>query len=152
MEPSWEIVLSARLLISAIFGGAIGFEREIRGQDAGVGTFAIVSMGACIFAMMSDLAVKTPGADNTRIAASVAAGIGFLGGGVILHHKNRISGLTTAAAMWTVSGVGLATGFGFYIIAATATVLCVIILSVRHLGLIQRKLERNRKDRQENNS
>lgn len=142
MDLTMEIILSLRLLVAALFGAAVGIEREVRGQDAGVGTFALVALGACAFAMMSDLAVKTPGADNTRIAASVAAGIGFLGGGIILHRKNRTSGLTTAAALWAVSGIGLATGFGYYIISAVATLLCVIILAIRHLQVFQRRLHR----------
>ncbi|MEZ4519725.1 MAG: MgtC/SapB family protein [Chloroflexota bacterium] len=90
MDLQAELILSVRLLVAALLGVAIGFEREIRGQDAGVGTFAIVALGACAFAIISNAAVATPSADNTRIAASVAGGIGFLGAGIILHRKSHI--------------------------------------------------------------
>ncbi len=146
MDLPSEIILSARLLLAALLGSAIGFEREFRGHEAGVGTFAIVALGACAFAIMSDLAVETAGADNTRIAASVAAGIGFLGGGIILHRKGHISGLTTAAALWAVSAVGLATGFGIYVVAVVSTLLVVVILSVRHVGPIKRRLIKMNED------
>lgn len=145
MDLSTELTLSIRLLIAAVFGAIIGIERELRDQDAGVGTFAIVSLGACAFAIMSNYMALSAGADNTRIAASVAGGIGFLGAGIIFNRKNHIRGLTTAAALWTVSGVGLAVGFGLYIIGGIATVLCVIILSIRHVRPVSRYLEDNDK-------
>lgn len=150
MDLTTEFALTIRLLVAAVFGAIIGIERELRDQDAGVGTFAIVCLGACAFAIMSDFMALSPGADNTRIAASVAGGIGFLGAGIILHRKNHIRGLTTAAALWTVSGVGLAVGFGLYILGGAATILCVLILSIRHIQPIARYLEDN--DKQGNRS
>jgi putative Mg2+ transporter-C (MgtC) family protein len=147
MDLTTELTLSARLLVAAVLGSIIGIEREMRDQDAGVGTFAIVCLGACAFAIMSFHLGDAPNTDSTRIAASVAGGIGFLGAGIILHRKNQIRGLTTAAALWTVSGVGLAVGFGLYVIAAVATVLCVAILTIRHLPPLERYLSDNDKRR-----
>lgn len=146
MDLSTEIVLAARLFIAALLGAIVGLERELRDQDAGVGTFALVGLGACAFAIMSYYMADAPGSDKTRIAASVASGIGFLGAGIILHRRNQIKGLTTAAALWTVSGVGLAVGFGLYVIAGVAALLCVIILSIRHLPPLERYLSEDRAD------
>ena len=93
MDIATELTLAARLLVAAVLGAIIGIEREMRDQDAGVGTFAIVCLGASAFAIMSYYMADEPGSDNTRIAASVAGGIGFLGAGIILHRKNHIRGL-----------------------------------------------------------
>lgn len=123
-----QLLMAVRLLVAAALGAAIGLEREIRGRDAGLRTFALVSMGACLFSVISDLVFKT---DNTRIAAGVVTGIGFLSAGVILQSKRHIGGLTTSATMWAAAGVGMAVGFGLWLLGTLATVLIIGILLLR---------------------
>ena len=120
-----------RLLLSLVFSGAIGFEREVSESNAGLKTHILVGVGATIVALMQvellnqvmDLAYSNPEiasvfrSDPGRIIAQVVSGIGFLGAGTIIVTKRNISGLTTAASIWTVAIIGLALGLGFYEIA-----------------------------------
>lgn len=141
LDLNTELIFAARLLVAALLGAAIGLERERHGQDAGVGTFSLVAIGAAIFAILSDVMATTPSADNSRVAAAVATGIGFLGAGVILRTKRRIVGLTTAAALWAVAAIGLAVGNGRYILSVVATAICLVILAIRHVPPIERRLD-----------
>ncbi len=140
---SWElqILMGGRLLLAVLLGSLIGLDRELRGRDAGLGTFAIVTLGACLFAMMSYLAVDN--ADQSRIAAAVVTGISFLGAGVILRGKRHVSELTTSAALWTAAAVGLAVGFGLYVLAVLTAAICIAILAGRHIPPVEQWLQAN---------
>jgi putative Mg2+ transporter-C (MgtC) family protein len=134
MLPDWELV--SRLLIAALLGAFVGFEREHLHKPAGLRTHMLVSTGACLFMIVSAfgfrdiLGTEHVTLDPSRVAAQVVSGIGFLGAGAILLRGKFIQGITTAASIWTVAAVGLATGGGLYIEAIAATVIILIILVV----------------------
>jgi putative Mg2+ transporter-C (MgtC) family protein len=124
-----------RLLVAAVFGGLVGIERERYNQPAGFRTHIILCVGSCLMMMLSifvalDIGNPARSADPGRIAAQVVSGIGFLGAGAILRFGVSVKGLTTAASLWTIAGIGLAVGSGFYLGAAIATVLMVLALSM----------------------
>ena len=127
-----------KLIIAAIVGGIIGFERETHGQAAGLRTNVLVCTGACLLMMLSlhiehmfravninDTVVRL---DPARIASYAIASMGFLGAGAIITGKGTVKGLTTAASMWLVTGMGLAVGAGFFIPAVASVVLSLIAL------------------------
>src|SRR5271154_3648171 len=124
----------ARLAVAAILGGIIGLERELRHRPAGLRTNMFICFGAAMFTILSDaLAVEHLG-DHTRIAAQIIPGIGFIGAGSILHTRGLTSGLTTAATLFVVAGVGMATGGGLYLTAIFATgVILIALFSLGHL-------------------
>lgn len=131
---SWEEILF-RLFLASVFGGLIGLERERKDWTAGMRTHMMVSLGSALIMMVSSfgfsdvLGRENIVLDPSRIAAQVVSGIGFIGAGTILFmNKGRIRGLTTAAGLWTVAAIGLATGSGMYLAAGTATVFALIIL------------------------
>ena len=116
MIPEWELCL--RLLLSCILGGVIGYERQSRRKSAGLRTNMLVCLGSCLIMVLSqemyhEVEGKT-NADPARLAAQVVSGIGFLGAGAIMKEGLTVTGLTTAACLWVVSGVGLAIGAGYY--------------------------------------
>jgi putative Mg2+ transporter-C (MgtC) family protein len=121
-----------KLLIAAVMGGLVGIERQIEGQNAGFRTLLLVCLGSCLFTIASVHIYKVYGAytDPGRIAAQIVVGIGFLGAGAILRHGNYIRGLTTAASLWMVSAIGMAVGFGEYLLAGFATILVLINLVI----------------------
>ena len=110
MPTQFELVLFLRLFISVLLGVLIGFERTNRYKEAGIRTHAIVALGSCLLMILSKYGFPDVAqADHSRIAAQVVTGIGFLGAGMILVRKNTVSGLTTAAGIWTTSAVGMTT-------------------------------------------
>jgi len=123
-----------RLLVAALLGSLIGLERERRHWTAGLRTHMLVCVGAALFMIVSAYgfadALKNPNVvlDPSRVAAQVVSGIGFLGAGTILLRREVIRGLTTAASLWTVAAIGLASGGGLYFAAVSATVLILVIL------------------------
>ena len=125
----------ARLLVAAILGSAIGFERERLLRAAGVRTHMLVSVGACLVMIVSAYgfqnATKMPHVvlDPSRMAAQVVSGIGFLGAGSILLRNEVVRGLTTAASIWAVAAIGLACGGGLYFAAVLATAVILVILA-----------------------
>lgn len=131
----WDVTL--RLIIAAFLGGLIGFERESHGKEAGVRTYALVSLGSALMMVISLQMYFTyqGNTDPGRLAAQVISGIGFLGAGAIIRFERggvqeKISGLTTAAGIWTASGIGLACGLGMYHPAIITTIFCLVILIV----------------------
>jgi len=128
---AWEI--AARLILSVVLGGVIGFERERHNRPAGFRTHILVCSGSALIMMVSAYGFTGQMgegflADPGRIAAGVVTGIGFLGAGTILQQRGSVRGLTTAATIWVVSGVGLAAGIGFYLGATLTTVFVLISL------------------------
>ena len=138
MVPEWE--LYARLVLAAALGGAVGLERELRDQAAGFRTHMLVSLGSCLFALVSAFGVDALFAgdvpevtsDPTRIAAQIVSGIGFLGAGAILRYGTTVRGLTTAASLWVVAAIGMAAAFGAYLLSlATAALTLVALFGLR---------------------
>ena len=122
-----------RLLLAAVLGGIIGYQREKAGKEAGLRTNILISLGAALFTVASIYGFI--GSDPSRIASGVVTGIGFIGAGVILHRTGgAVVGLTTAATIWVVAGIGLLAGAGLYLISVVATVLVVIALLLPHLN------------------
>jgi putative Mg2+ transporter-C (MgtC) family protein len=133
MISNWELVL--RLLVAAGLGSLIGAERERLVWAAGLRTHMLVSVGACLFMIVSAFGfadiLGTPNVvlDPSRVAAQVVSGIGFLGAGSILLRGDVVRGLTTAASLWTVAAIGLAVGGGLYLAAVAATIVILVILA-----------------------
>lgn len=123
-----------RLLISTFLGGLIGLERQFRRRNAGWRTHILVSLGSCLIMLTSlyvfDIYKNKAPIDPARIAAGVITGIGFLGAGAIMRGETGVIGLTTAASIWLVAGIGLAAGCGFYSAALSTTALALITLLV----------------------
>jgi putative Mg2+ transporter-C (MgtC) family protein len=125
-----------RLVVAALLGGAVGIERELRDREAGFRTHLLVSAGSALFTLVSAYGfhdfIANGGsviqADPTRIAAQIVTGIGFLGAGAIIREGLAVRGLTTAATLWVVAAIGMASGAGYYAAAVTATVLTVVAL------------------------
>lgn len=148
MAPGSDLEMIGRLVLAAVLGFLIGLERELAGQPAGERTHALASLGAAVFALISTMAF--PGSDPARVAAGVVTGLGFLGAGMILKEKEReIHGLTTAAGIWAVGGIGLAIGAGLYLLGATAAVLVGLLLALERLLKINKRLRRQRRGRTE---
>lgn len=117
----YEIVV--RFLLAALWGGVVGAEREYRNKSAGFRTMIMISLGSCFFTMIS---IYLGGKENAdRIAANIVTGIGFLGAGVIFRSDNKVTGITTAATIWTVAAVGMGIGAGHYF-AATVGSLAIL--------------------------
>lgn len=121
-----------RMLVAALVGGVIGYERELRGKVAGIRTHLLVALGACLFMIISQYGFT--GADKfdaARVAASVVGGLGFLGGGIIM--KNRhVSGLTTAAGIWVTGAIGMTAGAAMYELTAVCSVLLLLCAEAAH--------------------
>lgn len=140
MDWNLELLMAFRALVAVSLGGFIGWERERHGREAGVRTYGAVALGACIFALISTHV--TGGSNPHVIAAGVVTGVGFLGAGVILREGGNIVGLTTAATLWATASVGLAIGYGMYILGVLVSVIVFGLLAVHHLprwGRLKRK-------------
>jgi putative Mg2+ transporter-C (MgtC) family protein len=119
-----------RLTVGLVLGAAVGWERELQRMPAGFRTHALVGLGSAIFTVVSAYAFAGPLSDPTRIAAQIVTGVGFLGGGAILHYRGSVRGLTTAASLWAVAAVGMAAGAGLYVIAVGGAVLVIVALDL----------------------
>jgi putative Mg2+ transporter-C (MgtC) family protein len=118
-----------KLFSAAFLGAMLGFERELSGKDPSLRTFALISVGSCLFAIASSESL--PGqkvGDPFRIAAQVVSGIGFLGAGVIFRSRHRVHGLTTAALMWMTAAIGLCVGMGRSDVAYSGTIIALILI------------------------
>jgi putative Mg2+ transporter-C (MgtC) family protein len=118
MDPSIPI----KLLVAALLGGIIGIERQFRDKPAGLRTNILICVGSTLFMSISTVY------GDTRIGAQIITGIGFLGAGAVLHSHGFVLGLTTAATIWVVAGVGMALGSGMYAVAVFATAMSLAIL------------------------
>ena len=121
-----EIEIAVRLVLAGVFGAAVGYERRSADKPAGLRTLSLVALGSALFTIISIFGFET--ADQSRVAAQIVTGVGFLGAGTILRSGVTVSGLTTAATIWAVAAIGMAVGSGMYIASATGTVLILIIL------------------------
>ena len=129
-----------RLILSAVIGGSIGIEREVKSRAAGLRTHILVSVGSTLIMLVSIYGFGKD-ADPSRLASQVVSGIGFLGAGTILRTGNGIKGLTTAASLWVCSGIGLAIGAGYYLGGVITSFIVLISLIV--LGSVERKVAKN---------
>jgi putative Mg2+ transporter-C (MgtC) family protein len=127
-----DAVLLQRLLLITVIAGAIGYERERHGRAAGLRTHILVGLGACLVMLTGLYLMETLAGrvelDPTRLAAQVVSGIGFLGAGTILRSRASVRGLTTAASLWAVAGVGLAAGAGFLRGAVFTGLIVMVVL------------------------
>lgn len=138
--PLWEGV--ARLLVVVVLAGAVGLERELRDQEAGLRTHMLVGLGAALFVLVGNFAWSDLEFGNdvgvvldpSRVVAYVITGIGFLGAGTIIKHGTSIKGLTTAASLWVVAAIGVAIGAGQYGLGVVAT--AVVLLSLWPLRML----------------
>jgi len=119
-----DLELLARLILAAVLGGAIGAERELNDQPAGLRTHMLLTTGACLFTLISAYGFGR-GTDPSRIAAQIVTGIGFLGGGAIVRDGLTVKGVTTAASIWATASVGVAIGAGSYVLGVGGAVLVV---------------------------
>jgi putative Mg2+ transporter-C (MgtC) family protein len=130
MPSDGQVIL--RLALSFVLSGFIGIERQLHRRNAGLRTHILVSVGACLIMLTSlyvfDIYKDITRVDPARIAAGVITGIGFLGAGAILKERDGVKGLTTAASLWVVAGIGLAVGVGFFSAAVFTAVLALIAL------------------------
>ena len=127
-----ELEMVLRLLLATAIGAIIGYQRERAGKPAGLRTHMLICTGSALFTIASMYGFGAA-SDPTRIAAGIVAGIGFLGAGAILRSRPGIvAGLTTAATIWAVAGIGLVAGAGLYLVSAVATFLILIVLLLPH--------------------
>ncbi len=129
-----EMIL--RIAVGGLLGALIGLERHLRAKEAGIRTHFLVGLGSALFMVISQFAFPDAERfDAARIAAQVVSGMGFLGAGLIIFQKNSVRGLTTAAGIWVVSAIGLASGAGMFWLGAAAAVMAVICLEAMHFFL-----------------
>ncbi len=123
-----------RMLLSMTLGAMIGAERKRKGQIAGIRTFALITMGACLAMLLSiyvpQVYLGLKNGDPGRIAAQVITGIGFLGGGAMIRAKGSVKGLTTAAGIWISAIIGMAVGVGMYVVSIGSTMLILMVLVI----------------------
>lgn len=146
-----EILTKVGLII--LLSGIIGIDREIRHKPAGAKTHILVGIGSTIFMMVSIYIYmqykETTQVDPGRIAAQVVTGIGFLGAGTIIQSGGSVMGLTTAASLWSVAGIGLAVGCGMYQLAiiATISVLFILFLTNKISEIIEKQVDKIKKEK-----
>ncbi len=129
-----QSVMFFKLVLAMLLGGLIGTERAVLArQAAGTRTFGLVSLGACLFVVVGNYVdtnyIGVVNLDPMHIAAAIVTGIGFLGGGLIIFHRDSLHGVTTAAGLWITAALGLAVGFGLYSVAIFTTVLTLIMFT-----------------------
>jgi putative Mg2+ transporter-C (MgtC) family protein len=141
-----------RLVVATLLGAVLGVEREYHGKVAGLRTNVLITLGAALFTLIS-VRLAGNGSENTRIAAQIVTGIGFLGGGAILRSRQSIHGLTTAATIWVNSAIGMAAAAGEFTLAVGTTMIALIALVglepvERALGQeAQKRFEEARRDK-----
>lgn len=128
LSPGAQLELIARLVVALALGSLIGWERELQRMPAGFRTHALVSLGSGIFTVVGAFAFGE--GDPSRVAAQIVSGIGFLGGGAILHYGGTVRGLTTAASLWAAAAVGMASGAGLFVVALASALLVIIALEL----------------------
>ncbi len=126
-----EISFIAKLALAVVLGFIIGAERESRGKDAGISTHVFVIAGAMLYTFMSMLVDP---ASESRIAAQIVSGIGFLGAGLILKEGTSVKNLTTAASIWYAGAIGMTIGFGYFVVAIIAAAASLVAPRIPHLS------------------
>jgi putative Mg2+ transporter-C (MgtC) family protein len=130
MDLPWQELVS-RLLLATVLCAVIGIEREVHQKPAGIRTNALIGLGSALMTICGILAASgVPGADPSRVGSIVVQGIGFLGAGAIIQSSGTVRGLTTAASMWVVAGIGIAAGFGYYALAVATSLVALVLLAI----------------------
>lgn len=129
--------VAGRLLMAAALGGAIGVDREWHHKPSGVRTNLLICFGAALFTFLSPIIAGEGSGNKAQIASNIVQGVGFLGAGLILHNRDRVSGLTSAATVWAVASIGMACGAGLYFPALYSAVLVIAVLEI--VGLLETK-------------
>jgi putative Mg2+ transporter-C (MgtC) family protein len=133
-----------KLGLALVLGTAIGIDRELRDKPAGIKTISLVTVAGTLLMIMSirlgEMAGDPRSVDMSRLAAGVVTGIGFLGAGTIIKNRNQVEGITTAAVIWLMSGVGMALGAGLYVVAIEAYVAGWICLGLGPIEALMRRL------------
>lgn len=149
MIAGTEFDTLGQVILAFILGGLIGLERELNDSAAGIRTYAVVCMGACVFGLASTHPVVLhyfPAAiDTTRIAAQVASGIGFIGAGVIFKEGVNTIGLTTAASLWGTAALGVVISFHLYLVALLTVVLMLLLLFLPRVTGYKAAIKKRRK-------
>ncbi len=127
-----------RLLLACFLGGAIGLEREAKRRAAGVRTNLLICMGCAFFTLMSAVLAGDTGTNKGQVASNIVQGIGFLGAGLILHTRSRVSGMTSAASIFVVASIGMACGAGLFAAATIATVIALLALEL--VGFLEQRI------------
>ncbi len=130
--------VATRLLLAAFLGGLIGLARAYHRKPSGVRTNLLICFGAAMFTFLSPVLAGELGNNKGQIAANVVQGIGFLGAGLILHNRDRVNGLTSAATVFVVASIGMACGAGLEMLAVFATL--VVLLSLEAIGAMEQRL------------
>ena len=137
--------LLLQLVAATALGGIIGLERDLSGKDPSLRTFALISLGSCVFSIISrHSAAMTPGTDPARIAAQILPGIGFIGAGAIFRSTHGVSGITTATLLWLTAAIGMAVGFDRIDLAFSATLMTIV--AIYFLRLVHRGVARWRRE------
>lgn len=139
MDAAVQLTTVGRAALAALLGMTIGLERETRGKAAGERTFALLALGASTFVSVG-VAIFPTSAD--RIVQGVAAGVGFLGAGVIFRREADVEGLTTAAGAWAAAAIGVTVGLGAYLAGVLATVLALLILELDQMPVLRKIRQR----------
>ena len=129
--------VAGRLLLAACLGGIIGIDREYHHKPSGVRTNLLICFGAALFTFLSSIVAGEGSTNKGQIASNIVQGIGFLGAGLILHNRDRVSGLTSAATVWAVASIGMACGAGLYAPAVMSAILVIVVLEV--VGVLERE-------------
>ena len=127
MSSNLELIV--QLVVAGVLGGLIGAEREYRAKVAGTRTHLLVALGAALMMIVSRYGFGGQG-DPSRVAAQIVSGIGFIGAGAIMVHRQAVHGLTTAAGIWVAAGIGMAVASGLYVVSVAATILSLVGLEV----------------------
>jgi putative Mg2+ transporter-C (MgtC) family protein len=126
-----------RLLLACLLGGLVGLERELAKKPAGVRTNLLICLGAAFFTILSPVIAGDTGSNKGQIASNIVQGIGFLGAGLILHNRSRLSGLASAASIWVVASIGMACGAGLYAPATVAAFIVIVAMVV--VGFLEQR-------------
>jgi putative Mg2+ transporter-C (MgtC) family protein len=129
--------VASRLLLAAFLGGLIGLARAYRRKPSGVRTNLLICFGSAMFTFLSPVLAGEGGNNRGQIAANVVQGIGFLGAGLILHNRDRVNGLTSAATVFVVASIGMACGAGLHLLAVCSTI--VVLLSLETIGAMEQR-------------
>lgn len=125
------LIITLKLVLAVILGGAIGLERETLGKPAGARTYALIALGSTLFTILSVNGFgQMPNGDPAALVGQILIGIGFIGAGLIVFHKQHIEGITTASALWSIAAIGISIGLGWYAIAIIAALLVFLLLYI----------------------
>lgn len=133
-----ELEVFLKLLLAVFLGFIVGLEREIKKKGAGIQTYSLVCLGACLFSTVAFSLGRANLVEPSYVLMAIALGMGFIGGGAIFKSENRVLGLTTAAGLWTMAAVGLAIGAGLYPLAIFTVFLVLLILA--GFGYLEEKI------------